>query len=291
MHHRVNQMPPQGNGHPAAVIPIIKICSVVPILIELAFGRRSQPEIVIYPGRRWRVLDFLQLPIARIVIDLIVPGVPAMHERDFAELARANNFLRLQKECVGVLLKAERNGGVWVWGGWSEKLAFGVSVTDGFFQISVFARLRGLNRRNRVPVVGGGDDNSVHILAVEDAAEIAGRLHPAADALRGFVKLGLIYIAERDGFCLRRFQTFLQIEYALATATDQRQPDCVVRAKRTGAGQRETSSRALHELSSCEGSRFAHSKTSVASVFRRRASARTATPDSIRPRPRRRTRS
>src|SRR5262249_54841634 len=149
-----------GNGHPAAVIPIVKVCSVVPILIELAFGRRTQPEIVIYPGRRWRVWDFLQLPIARIVIDLIVPGVPAMHERDFAELARANNFLRLQKERAGALLQADRNDAVWVSGSLSKQLAFVDGVADGFFKIYVFARLRGLNRRNRVPVVGGGDDTA-----------------------------------------------------------------------------------------------------------------------------------
>ena len=81
-----------------------------------------------------------------------------------------------------------------------EELAFTWVVGEWGFEVDGLARFEGEHRGRTMPVVGGGEDDSLDPAILENAAEIRGGLGSAhlkrSDPFRGGVECGLVDVAE-----------------------------------------------------------------------------------------------
>ena len=123
-------------------------------------------------------------------------------------------------------------------------LALGDVVSDGLFDVNVFAGEHGLDCGKSVPVIGSGDDHSVHVLAIEHRAIVAGALRSGAfflfDAFDGLIGVPVVDIGDRDNLDVGLLEERVQELISPAAGADQAEPDLVVGAgARAMAGARE----------------------------------------------------
>jgi hypothetical protein len=135
-----------------------------------------------------------------------------------------------------------------------------IEYESGFSKY-VLARLAGLDRCKRVPVVGSRHHHCVEILALQQLAEIAERLGlgPARffDDRCGPFDVRSIHIADRNGIHVGMLQKFSEPRRALIAEPDESELQpiaCGSRRRRFGGcGQSDTGGRDLHKGPSAGG--------------------------------------
>jgi hypothetical protein len=143
---------------------------------------------------------------------------------------------------TGALLCAGLDDAVVLAGGVDHLSAFPDGVADGFFDIDIFAGFAAPDGEQGVPVVGGGDDDGVDILAVEEVADILVTLD-LVGALEVVFSVGFldavfedfaVGIAESDDLDIGDGLEVLDMGIAAATDTDDADPDLVIGAAALG---------------------------------------------------------
>ena len=134
-------------------------------------------------------------PEPEVVVDLfgdrrvgLVPDRPArlvakpLGHVNLPELARAEERHRVLDSLVAAALRAGLDDAVVLPGGLDHPPAFAHVVADRLLDVDVLAGLACPDRRQRVPVVGGGDRDGVDRLVVEHAPDVLhdGRRGPVA---------------------------------------------------------------------------------------------------------------
>ena len=116
------------------------------------------------------------------------------------------------------------------------RLEHGAAFVNGLGQrlldIDVLAGLAGEDGRQGVPVVGRGDEHHVHVLAVEDAAEVLHRVGLlAALLLANLDALGdprVVHVADDDAIDFGVEEEAFEVALAHAAAADEPEPDLLV---------------------------------------------------------------
>jgi hypothetical protein len=166
--------------------------------------------------------------VRRILAGSHMPVAVDVDGGDFAEQARFDDVVAGVDEVGGAAaLGVHLNDAVEAPGGGEHGLAFDDVDADWFFDVNVGAGFHGGDGGQRVPVIGGADEDNVEILFAEHFAVIAIgprgvlRALTRGDHLGGFGQHVLVDIAERDdlgGFDLEEPE---EITLAVPTATDE----------------------------------------------------------------------
>jgi hypothetical protein len=107
-----------------------------------------------------------------------------------------------------------------------------------FFDVNILASLRRHYHRQRMPVVWRRNENDVHVLSVQDAAEILHRVRLFAPFLLANLCAGeeefVIDVANDGAIDLRIEEEAFQIALAHAAAANQAQPNLVIGPRLAG---------------------------------------------------------
>ena len=121
--------------------------------------------------------------------------------------------------------------------------AFPHVVGDGLLHVHVLARLAGPDGHQRVPVVGCRDGHRIHVLALEQRADIHVLRHLDArgrQLLGPTVQDGVVDVAERHHPHAGDLPEHLEVVIAFAAHANHRHPDGIVGTQRGGrCGPRE----------------------------------------------------
>ena len=94
-----------------------------------------------------------------------------------ADHAVGDGLLGLPPDVGGSGLRADLENSLGLFHGGYQLAGVFVGVDHGFFEIDVLALVHGVHGHLAVPVVGGGDDDRVHIALVEEFAVVQVALH------------------------------------------------------------------------------------------------------------------
>src|SRR5438093_13350458 len=120
------------------------------------------------------------------------------------DLAAAQVVERLAQERARTILRAHMDHPAVLPGRRHHLLSFPEVVGKRLLDIHVLAGLTGPNRRQRMPVIGQGDDHRVDGFVVENSAEVAVRgdlFAPVLERLGFAVEVRLVHVAQRDDPC------------------------------------------------------------------------------------------
>ena len=114
-------------------------------------------------------------------------------------------------------------------------------VAGGLFAVDVLARLAGPDGGKRVPVVGGGDGDRVHILVREKLAHVVVTLglfpgQLLGGGLSGFER-GLVDVAQRHDTRIRQRGVALDVIVAASADADDADVEFVIGAEHTAQGK------------------------------------------------------
>src|SRR5262245_53127582 len=151
---------------------------------------RADPGVVVKLGR-WRGVG---RPVAGRTG--VMPASDLAHS---AELAIADIGGGLIGGWLRASLGAYLNDAAVALGGAHHGAAFLDGETRRLLDIDVLASLARQDGHERMPMVGCGDEDGVHILVFEQTAEILVELGTPADACGGLIEPGGIDVAEGDG--------------------------------------------------------------------------------------------
>src|SRR5262249_38206890 len=115
-----------------------------------------------------------------------VAVVPGAHERDFSDLAGADDFAGLLEMNAGALHRAGLHDPAVLSRGLDHLAAFFYSDADRFLDVDIFAVLAGFDGHVGVPVIGRGNADNVDAFVVEDFAEIGDGAGGLADGWLAF---------------------------------------------------------------------------------------------------------
>ena len=164
--------------------------------LNCAFGGGAKPAIVIDVGRCLAV----RVPTHPGRADIF--EVPGLDPEDLAKLARADDLDGLLKMGRRTLLSADGHDLVVLAGRCDHRLPLGYVVSDRLFDVDVLAGHHRLDRRQGVPVVGGGDDDRIDIFAIEHGPVVAcgiGRVSFCfLDPFSGLAGVPIIHVGNRD---------------------------------------------------------------------------------------------
>ena len=127
-------------------------------------------------------------------------------------------------------LGADLHDAVVLAGGGQNRLALDHIHADRLLQIEVRIRLNRRDGRQRVPVIGRGDQHQFGLRLLQEVAVIAKglgtllRLLPLRHDLRSFAKHRLVDITQADNIHRRDLNQSQQVGLAIPTATNQRRP-------------------------------------------------------------------
>jgi len=114
--------------------------------------------------------------------------------------------------------------------------AVGVDVDHGFFEVDVLAGFEGVDGGLFVPVVGGGDEDGVDVLAGEDLAVVAGGEEVGAPELFGVGEAAVVAVGGGDQLDAGNLQGEFGVALALNAGADEGELDVVVGGARRGGG-------------------------------------------------------
>src|SRR5437762_1575208 len=124
-----------------------------------------------------------------------------MHIANGPDLAAAQVVEHLAQESARTILSAYLDHAAVLSGRRHHLLPFPKVVRKRLLDINILAGLTGPNRRQRMPVIGQGDDHRVDRFVVENPAEVAVRGYLFAPVLEGpgfAVEVRLVHVAQRD---------------------------------------------------------------------------------------------
>ena len=130
--------------------------------------RRPQPAVPVQSGRRIAVRD----DRAGIAADDTGKHPIHVHVQHFAQAAARDVIPRRNGVRRAAVLKPGLNDPLVLAGRFDHLAAFPDRQRDVLLDIHVLAGLAGPNSRQRVPLFGRGDDNALHLLVVQNRAEI-----------------------------------------------------------------------------------------------------------------------
>ena len=230
----------------------------VPVVVQVLAHQgplvgRAAPEVVVDRLRdRLRAGDLADA-LPRLVVEPV--GV-----EDLAEIALADVLERLGE--AGPLARAVRglDDPLVLAGRLDHLAAFEDVVGRGLLDVHVLARLAGPDRRQRVPVVGRGDDDRVDVLVVEQLAQVGVRLDARivrAELLDLRHEMGLVAVAQGGEAQAGNLQ--MRPDLVLAHAADlharadadDAQADVVVGAENPGDGVASTAPAAREPRMNC----------------------------------------
>ena len=171
----------------------------MPLVVQLLahqrlLGCRTAPEVVVQRGRqRGRRVDrpdAVARPINECVDKTHGPELAAPQAVEHPMQERARSVLGADLDHAAILAGRRHH-----------LLSFPEVVRERLLDVDVLARLAGPDCRQRVPVVGQGNDHRVDGLVVEDPAQVrmSGHLFPAVTGRLHFaVEVRLVRVAERD---------------------------------------------------------------------------------------------
>src|SRR5882724_5364532 len=121
-------------------------------------------------------------------------------------------------------LRTHLNDTVVLPAGFQHRPAFIDGFGEGFFDINILARLTRQHGRQRVPMIGGGNQNHVDIPAIQNAPEVFDRvrlLAPLALAnLDPFRDHRIVYVAYDDAIDLGIEEEAFQVTASHPAGTD-----------------------------------------------------------------------
>ena len=218
--------------------------------------RRPGPQLVVEVGRRGRVGRVLRRPHRVVAVDLDQP--------DLAELAFADDAIAggdqvrraaaLHADLDDALVLARRR---------QHRLAFADVDADRLLDVDVAAGLGRRDHRQRVPVIGRGDQRDVDVLLIEQLLIVLVGARPLLRQLALGAHVGALVeqvrvgVAERHHLDRRHLQQPEQVGLAVPAGADQR--DALLHVGellRVGGhrGERERGPRGLQEIASKHGS-------------------------------------
>ena len=158
--------PPIGEHAAAVVEPPVMI---QPRAVERHVRRRPEPQVPVVSGRGFRIRE---APGARPAVGV----VPALHQPDLAQPPRAHDLDGLLVVRAGPLLRPHQGNDAVPAGRGDHRAPLQHRVRQRLLHVDVFPRLAGVDERQPVPVLGGGDEDRVHVLALQHATVIHHRL-------------------------------------------------------------------------------------------------------------------
>ena len=194
----------------------------------LVDDRRTSPLLPIEPiGRR----------LGRLVSD---PGTRLAAEpvRDgqLAVLAGLDGFDHIGPALAGSLLRPVLDHHAVLLGSRQRHASFVDVVAGRFFHVTVLTRLSRPDHRQRVPVVGTGDRNSVQVLVVQRFADLGRAVRGVADAAAGVVDAVAVGIDHPGDVDVFHLVEAVKMASSSASDTDNRDVQSFVGAQDSGAG-------------------------------------------------------
>ena len=206
-------------------VAVLHVGAPAPRVDQLVVGphrRRPGPQLVIEVGRRGRVGRVLRRPHRVVAIDLDQPDLAELAFADDA-IARGDQVRRaaaLHADLDDALVLARRR---------QHRLALADVDADRLLDVDVAAGLGRRDHRQRVPVIGRGDQRDVDVLLIEQLLIV---LEGARALLRGLaldahvgalVEQVRVGVAERDDLDVgRHLQQPEQVGLAVPAGADQR---------------------------------------------------------------------
>ncbi len=219
LHGIIEQMHSPVGHQPACIIPEEAEVIMKTILIEIAFGCRAEPHVIIHTGGNSRIRDNRQCPLT----GLISPHLYGSHAPQCATLHIGRSFIPVR---VATLPLAHLHDPVIFPCSPDHEVTLFDGIGQRFFHIYVLSCLTGGNHLQTVPMVGSTNDHHVHILVVDDPSPV---LHQLCGFItfeflifcRALVEPLIVHIAERDTFHCRILQKSFEIAPSLIPTTYQ----------------------------------------------------------------------
>ena len=174
---------------PPRVVPEVPPVEREAVGVERPLRGGAEPEVVVAARRAGRASGGLAQAAA-------VGGHPDPRLADLAQHARADDLDDPVIVLAGVDQVAHLGDALGLLGRVDHRPALGDPVRQRLLAIDVLAGLAGEDGRDRVPVVGRGDDDGVDVLAVEHLAEVARRRRASAGRRLGPEAVGLVHVAD-----------------------------------------------------------------------------------------------
>ena len=206
-----------------AQIAIARLPHPVPIVVEASAHERIQrgratPQIVVYGGRRsLRAADLANgsaTLVAKSAGQLDPAQLPCMQIRHGLAHSR-----------IAAGLGAGLHDALVLAGGFNNPATFGDIVADWFFNVNVLAGLDSPDGDESVPVVGGGNGNSIHVGISQQLPDIrvfSDRFVAIAELFSLTLKHRFVHVAQsHDPDTIDAAQA-INVTFALAIEADNR---------------------------------------------------------------------
>src|SRR5205823_6484922 len=217
------------------------------IVVVRSVGRRALPQLVVQVGR-----DGRHFPAADRGASV---GIPRACEVGLPDRTLPDRLDDLDRARRGALLSPHLHHALVLLLRLDQQLAFARVVPTRLFHVDMLAGLHGEQRRRRVPMVGRGDHERVHVFVLERLAEVAQAFGSFAlsagdggDALGEHQRIDVAHVGH---FGVGRPGEGARQDRAAAVQAHDRDPDCVARRGEPGGepwGGRETQARGRSRL-------------------------------------------
>jgi len=161
----------------------------------------------------------------------------AMDPLDFAVASGLDIACAFLDGGAGALLGAGLDDPVVFAGSLDHFTTFPDGMADGFFDVDVFSCLAGPDGQEGVPMVGGGDDDGVEVIAVQGVADVAVAFESGGVAflfLAGFldslIEDHLVGVAEGDDVDIGQAEEAFDVAVSLAADSGHGDADLVIGA-------------------------------------------------------------
>ena len=161
---------------------------------------------------------------------LRIDRVPDFDFMNLADLSVADVFGALLDGHFGAPLGADLNDTLVRFGGVDHREAFLDRAAGGLLGVHVFAGLAGVNHHDRVPVIRGGDNDGVDVLAFEDLSIVLVGEGISTDDLRVAGDVVGIDVAERADLDARHVVEAADVIAATAAGANIGDDDLIVGA-------------------------------------------------------------
>ena len=155
--------------------------------------------------------------------------VDALHEQQLAEAAPADELAGDAVHRHRALLAADLEDTVVAARGFDQRAALGDVEGERLLRVDILAGLAGVDRAENALMVGGGDDDAIDILQVEQRAVVLVDA-PVGLAL-GDGLVGSLWVAIGDGHDLRARRELVHQQVGAVAGADHPDADAVVRSE------------------------------------------------------------
>src|SRR5262245_26907235 len=156
--------------------------------------RRAAPQVVVYViGHRLRTVGLANARPALVT--------ETARDLDFAEVTRADPFDRLFDALAGTALRAGLDDFAMFARGFDRLAPFPDVVGNGLFHIDILARLHRPDRGERMPMIGRGDGDGVHVLVLQQPPNVRVGFHlfvALGKGLNASIQDFAVHVAQSD---------------------------------------------------------------------------------------------